>query len=63
MTLAEAREVLKWANSYSRMEMVIDQHLKMHRQEWLQLLGEEWSCCDNIAQYRLFLSLFRRICG
>ena len=27
----------------------------MQHEEWLKLLGEQWSGCDNIGRHRLFL--------
>jgi hypothetical protein len=67
-TLDQARTyVLRHSNSYSRMGNV----LKMGRfgwmgcgplkyKEWLTLLGEEWTCCDNIRDYLPFL---RKVLG
>lgn len=50
LTLLEAREVLKFENSYSRLPAIIDLAFRLEREDWLALLGEEWTCCDNIAQ-------------
>lgn len=51
-----ARERLRFCNSYNRLETLIglagifDGYL-LETCEWLKLLGEEWSACDNIAQW------------
>lgn len=55
LSYGEAQEALKFSNSYTRLGNLIDLASKMERKEWLKLLGEEWSGCDNIAQYRLLL--------
>ena len=51
-----ARERLRFCNSYIRLETLVelagifDGHL-LELAEWLRLLGEEWSVCDNIWQW------------
>jgi len=47
----EARKTLLFCNAYTRMEAIIGMVGKMGLTEWLKVLGEEWSCCDNIASY------------
>ncbi|MDQ0564929.1 hypothetical protein GRI55_09750 [Erythrobacter citreus] len=51
LTLPDAREVLKFENSYSRLPAIIDLTLRLEWKDWVTLLGEEWTCCDNIAQF------------
>ncbi len=51
-----ARERLRLCNSYNRLETLIGlagffDGLILEPSEWLQLLGEEWESCDNIAQW------------
>jgi hypothetical protein len=53
-----ARERLRFCNSYNRLETLIeladayfDGDCFLEVFEWLQLLGEEWQNCDNIAQW------------
>lgn len=54
--LEEARRrVLRWCDSYSRLPEILTLHCKMDRSEWLRLLGINWSCCDNISEFRLLL--------
>jgi hypothetical protein len=52
ITLEEANNILGWENSYSRMERCLSLQRVLPRREWLKLLGEWWSCCDNINLYR-----------
>lgn len=42
-------------DSFSRMPQLIALHDQMDQPDWLRLLGENWSCCDNIGQHRLVL--------
>jgi hypothetical protein len=51
----EACEKSYMASSYSRLETVLSLRSRMQSDEWLKLLGEMWSCCDNIGLYRLRL--------
>jgi hypothetical protein len=51
----EARQHLRFCDSYSRMEVLVDIGTKMCAADWHLVLGEEWTCCDNISQYRLTL--------
>lgn len=43
------------ADSYSRMAALLDLYRETPYSEWLALLGEHWSGCDNIGRYRLLL--------
>ena len=52
LTIEDAREKLRFCNSYTRMEALIALAPVMANSDWLRVLGEEWTGCDNIAQYR-----------
>jgi hypothetical protein len=52
MTYEEARESAGSAGSFGRMERVLNCAYSMKREDWLRLLGEEWSGCDRIGRYR-----------
>jgi hypothetical protein len=49
-SLGVRRKNLRFANSYSRMPALLS--LSRAPDFW-SLVGEEWSCCDNISQYRM----------
>ncbi|MCR5872284.1 MULTISPECIES: hypothetical protein [unclassified Sphingomonas] len=49
MTLAQGREHVRFANSYNRLGMVIEIAWRMEDGDWMTLLGEEWTTCDNIG--------------
>ena len=51
----EACEIVRFADSYSRLEIVLSLHSRMQNNDWFRLLGEMWSICDNIASHRLSL--------
>lgn len=61
--LSQLKEQLRWANSYSRAEILL-YHCPIFRSgkvagtEWFTVLGEEWDGCDNIGEFRW---LFARI--
>ena len=55
LSLDEARRRLRFADSYSRMDDVIELCFAMQTTDWYTLLGEEWTGCDNIGLYRLAL--------
>lgn len=50
-----ADHLLQWSDSFSRMPKLIALHDQMGRADWLRLLGENWSSCDNIGRHRLAL--------
>lgn len=52
ITLDQAREHMRFCNSYSRMETLVDLSGKMDPVEWLKLLGREWSTCDNLWEWQ-----------
>ncbi len=58
MSLEQARRESAMANSYSRLEIVMGwspqtcfEGPKLRIDRWWRLLGEEWSTCDNIAEW------------
>lgn len=51
VTLEQAREHLRFANSYNRLGKVIELSWLMGADDWCQLLGQHWSTCDNIGQH------------
>ena len=53
-------ESIRFANSFNRMERVLESRYELNREDWLRLLGKEWPCSDRIRHYRLEL---RKILG
>ena len=51
LSLAEAREQIKFCNSYTRLPALIDLAMSVEFDDWLTLMGENWEDCDNIAQH------------
>lgn len=49
---------LKFANSYTRLPILIDLARELPGDEWFRLLGREWQSCDNIGQH---ISRLRRV--
>jgi hypothetical protein len=47
--------LMRWGDHYSRLPLLLALSDRMERHEWLQLLGSEWSSCDNIGPHRLRL--------
>jgi hypothetical protein len=58
LTYDDADELAAWENSYTRMDTLLFMRIKMQREDWLKLVGEWWTCCDNIRRYRLYLKHF-----
>jgi hypothetical protein len=54
------RDVSRWTGSYEKMPAVLAFKDKLSRPDWLRLLGEHWTMCDNIRNHRLEL---RKILG
>lgn len=52
LTIDQARAVLQWVDSYSRMPKLVDLHFQMRPADWYVVLGECWNICDNIGRYR-----------
>lgn len=55
LTYEEADEKLIFEDSYSRLHAIFFMYRQMQHNEWLKLLGEYWSVCDNIATIRTAL--------
>src|ERR1700683_647824 len=51
MTLAEARRAALLANSYTRIDVVMNAYWELPTLDWFALLGSEWSGCDNISRW------------
>lgn len=52
LTLSEARSILlRECNSFTRLPELIAMQYALGGEDWLRLLGEEWSCCDNIGEH------------
>lgn len=52
VALKDATRMAATESSFSRLDLIIALHPKMHPNEWLQLLGEWWEVCDNIWVHR-----------
>ena len=52
---AEAQRAACFAGSYSRMEVIASYFPRLPRLEWYRLLGEQWSVCDDISAWKVFL--------
>lgn len=55
-TYEEAEAAVGWANSYTRLGVVMGLRAHMSGAEWWRLLGTSWACCDNIASFRAELA-------
>lgn len=51
LTYDQAKASLEFCDSYSRLPVLLDLHLKVEDADWLRLLGNEWSSCDNIGEF------------
>lgn len=51
LSLEGGRAALRFANSYSRLPTLIELSSRMEDADWLKLLGQEWTTCDNIVQH------------
>jgi len=53
--MTSTREALRFCNSFNRLPTLISiwfgQYGDIEASEWLRLLGEEWSVCDNIGEF------------
>jgi hypothetical protein len=47
----QANEKMKFCNSYNRLPTLLDLAYRMEDCDWLNLLGNEWSGCDNISRF------------
>lgn len=52
-TLDKIRQAVSLCNSYTRMPTLIQEYPESVGDilSWFTVLGEEWSCCDNIGEY------------
>lgn len=51
VTLKQARDHLRFANSYNRIGKVLELGWLMEPEDWCRLLGENWSTSDNIGSH------------
>jgi hypothetical protein len=51
LTMEQATAAAGWADSYSRLGVLLDLRASMDDLEWWRLFGQWWSSCDNIASY------------
>lgn len=51
LDLKGLRQALRRANSFSRLPALIDLAWRCEWSDWLTVLGEEWTVCDNIGQF------------
>ena len=49
--MTEHEEILSYCDSFTRLPTILDLAFEMPFQEWLRLLGEEWTGCDNISHH------------
>jgi hypothetical protein len=54
------QHISTWTGSYEKMSAVLAFEAELTRPDWLKLLGEFWSVCDNIRNHRIEL---RKILG
>lgn len=55
INLNDAREEIKFCDSYSRLISICELEAIMEIKDWLVLLGENWSGCDNIFKHHEYL--------
>lgn len=48
-------QALRMSDSYTRMQVLVELGFLMPLDEWLVVLGREWTCCDNIGKYYALL--------
>jgi hypothetical protein len=63
LTIKEAEQAIRFANSYTRLGAIIDLVNDMRFGSWLRLLGKYWSCCDNISEHLDALSFILDGCS
>ena len=51
ISIEEARERLIMCNSYESMPAIFELSASLGESDWFTILGEKWSCCDNIGKY------------
>ncbi len=47
-------------DSFCRMDAVLHNHRRLPRLEWFEQLGDQWTCCDNLASHRSVLRIILR---
>jgi hypothetical protein len=57
VSLDAAAEAMMLTNSYTRMTALHDLFFQMEREQWLRLLGDWWSICDDIGRHRSWLRI------
>jgi hypothetical protein len=55
LTVAEARQEISLCDSFSRLPSIIALRGRMERADWLALLGQHWTICDNVSRFRSLL--------
>lgn len=60
ITAQELKRMVRLGDSYSRLPTLLDLWAWADEREWLTLLGEEWTGCDNVGEHidQLFDSPF-----
>lgn len=56
MNIDEAKRELCFCDSYSRLPALVHLLPQMERSDWLRVLGEFWTICDNIGREAKFLA-------
>jgi hypothetical protein len=51
VTVEQVKEALRFCNSYTRLPTLLSYARWLDDANWLVLLGEEWSVCDNVSVY------------
>ena len=51
MAKFDHEDVLSYCDSFSRLPTLLEIAHEMHPREWLKVLGDEWSGCDNIGYH------------
>lgn len=51
LDMAALREHIKFANSYTRLPKLIEISGLCEWSDWMTVLGEEWTVCDNIGSH------------
>ena len=54
------QEYLSWADSFTRLDVLLENRRRLPRAVWLKLLGQLWAVCDNVGKRRLIL---RKVLG
>ncbi|MBO1518244.1 hypothetical protein [Oceanisphaera pacifica] len=57
ITRQQVNELMRFTNSYNRMEAIKELYNHTPSSMWFELLGENWSLCDNIYEHITPLSI------